>query len=299
MATRKECQPADAAPLNGAHGVRRSKILTDAADSELAHAVQENLFELFRAMTALPGSELAETAELSRHFAPATNPMFQGVWRARLDEARVETAITESLDWFKARRAAFVFWWIGSDCTPSDLVTRLEARGFDAHVAGEPGMGAEIGALVPVAAPDGFTSVHATSRKALEDWRDVFCSAFGAPLWAGQAWVETTLAAGGADAPWQMHVGYHGATPVATNILFLGAGVAGLYGVATIPQARRRGYGRAITVAPLSEAVERGYRYTVLFSSQQGYPVYRRLGFRELDCRIGRYLWINTDAEPC
>jgi ribosomal protein S18 acetylase RimI-like enzyme len=274
-------------------------ILTDAADSDLAHAVQENLFELFRAMTALPGSELVETAELSRHFAPATNPMFQGVWRARLDEARAETGITEALDWFRERRAAFVFWWIGSDCTPSNLAKRLEARGFEAHVEGDPGMGAEIGALVRAPALDGFMTVHATTRKALEDWRDVFCAAFSAPLWAGQAWVETTLAAGGADAPWRMYVGYEGSTPVATNILFLGAGVAGLYGVATIPRARRRGYGAAITLAPLAEAVERGYRYTVLFSSQQGYPVYRRLGFRELECKVGRYLWLNADAEPC
>jgi predicted acetyltransferase len=96
-----------------------------------------------------------------------------------------------------------------------------------------------------------------------------------------------------------MYVGYHGARPVATNILFLGAGVAGLYGIATVPEVRQRGYGAAIAVAPLAEAASRGYRYTVLFSSQMGHPLYRRLGFRDLDCRIGRYLWINADREPC
>jgi GNAT superfamily N-acetyltransferase len=273
-------------------------ILADASSSDLAHAVQDNLFELFRAMTALPGSELLETSELSRHFAPATNPMFQGVWRARLTDARAETAITDSLEWFKARQASYVFWWVGSDCTPRDLANRLEARGFEPHVAGDPGMAAEIVELRAVTKPIDFSIVHATTRAALEDWRDVFCSAFGAPLWAGQAWVETTITAGGAAAPWQMYVGYHGRTPVATNILFLGAGVAGLYGVATVPRARRRGYGAAITVAPLAEAVQRGYRYTVLFSSRMGLPLYRGLGFRELDCRIGRYLWMDADREP-
>jgi ribosomal protein S18 acetylase RimI-like enzyme len=272
--------------------------LTSATDSDLAHAVQENLFDLFRAMTRLPGSELLETAELSRHFAPATNPMFQGVWRARLTPARAENAITESLDWFRSRQASFVFWWVGSDCTPANLPTRLERRGFEAHVAGDPGMGAEIGRLAPVQTPDDLSIVRATTRKALEDWRDVFCAAFGAPLWAGHAWVETTLAAGGSS-PWRMYVGYRQSVPVATSILFLAAGVAGLYGVATVPQARGHGYGRAITIAPLAEALAEGYRYTVLFSSELGFPVYRRLGFRELGCRMGRYLWVNPEPRPC
>jgi hypothetical protein len=35
-------------------------ILTDPSDAELAAAVQENLYALFRAMTTLPGSELVE-----------------------------------------------------------------------------------------------------------------------------------------------------------------------------------------------------------------------------------------------
>ncbi len=35
-------------------------ILTHPTEAELAAAVEENLFDLFRAMTALPGSEIEE-----------------------------------------------------------------------------------------------------------------------------------------------------------------------------------------------------------------------------------------------
>ncbi len=272
-------------------------ILTHATDIELAPAVQANLFALFRAMTVLPGGELLETPELCRHFAPATNPMFQGVWRTRLSPARAEAGIAETLDWFRSRGAAFVFWWTGTNSEPPDLADRLQAHGFAVQIAGDAGMAADIQDLSLSATPPDLSVVRVTTRRALEDWRDVFCTGFDAPLWAGQAWVDTTMAAGGAGAPWHMYVGYRGQTPVATSILFLGAGVAGLYGVATVPEARGQGIGAAVTLAPLADARRQGYRYSVLFSSEMGYPLYRRLGFRELGCRVGRYLWMNDKVE--
>ncbi len=45
-----------------------------------------------------------------------------------------------------------------------------------------------------------------------------------------------------------------------------------------------------MTLAPLLEARQLGYRTGVLGSSEMGCPVYRRLGFEER-CRIGVYEW--------
>ena len=70
--------------------------------------------------------------------------------------------------------------------------------------------------------------------------------------------------------------------PVAAASLFEGAGVAGVYNVATVPEARGRGIGRAVTATVLAEAVARGHRLAVLGSSDLGFPVYRRLGFTEV-----------------
>ena len=92
---------------------------------------------------------------------------------------------------------------------------------------------------------------------------------------------------------WRLYVGYLNGRPVATNILFNGAGVASVYGVGTLPEARGKGIGAAITLKPLLDARAQGYRYGVLFATEMGVPVYRRLGFREVGCTIGRYLWIN------
>jgi len=94
----------------------------------------------------------------------------------------------------------------------------------------------------------------------------------------------------GDDVPWRHYVGWLGNQPVATASLLMAAGVAGVYFVLTVPEARRRGIGGAITEAALRDARELGYRVGVLGASGMGLPLYRRLGFEEY-CRIAVYEW--------
>jgi ribosomal protein S18 acetylase RimI-like enzyme len=94
----------------------------------------------------------------------------------------------------------------------------------------------------------------------------------------------------GFDLPLHNYVGYVDGKPVATAQLFLGAGVAGIYWVSTVPEARRQGIGAAITQTALREARELGYRLGILHSSEQGKGVYHRLGFVEY-CRMSHYIW--------
>jgi predicted acetyltransferase len=71
--------------------------------------------------------------------------------------------------------------------------------------------------------------------------------------------------------------------------------VASVYGVGTVPDARGRGFGAAITLHPFLDARDQGYHYGVLFATEMGAPVYRRLGFREVGSTIGRHVWRNPD----
>jgi len=67
--------------------------------------------------------------------------------------------------------------------------------------------------------------------------------------------------------------------PVAASLLFLGAGVAGIYNVGTLEGYRGRGLGTLVTTAALAAGKAAGYRVAVLQSSEMGESIYRRIGF--------------------
>lgn len=93
--------------------------------------------------------------------------------------------------------------------------------------------------------------------------------------------------------PLRLYMAKLGGAPVAVAQLFTGAGVAGIYCVATLPQLRRQGIGAAVTHAALADARALGYNMAVLGASQMGEPVYRRLGF--VACGVlAEYVWESS-----
>ena len=79
-------------------------------------------------------------------------------------------------------------------------------------------------------------------------------------------------------------------TPVAISALYLDAGVAGIYFVATLPEARGKGLATQLVQTALEDAKKLGYRVGILQSSAMGKNVYQRISFQEC-CPIGIYLW--------
>lgn len=56
--------------------------------------------------------------------------------------------------------------------------------------------------------------------------------------------------------------------------------VGGIYMVATLPEARRRGFGEAVTAAATNSLFDDGASAVVLQASAMGEPIYERMGFR-------------------
>jgi hypothetical protein len=236
---------------------------------ELGLAVEESLHDLFRAFARLPGGELDDRWGYSVHHAFPTSPMFKGIWGLRLAAHELDPALDAALAWQRARDAPFVFVWAGPGTEAVDLAARLEARGLTPWEQDAPGQAAELDALDWDAlhrVPEGFAVERVRDEEGLATWAKTFVAAFDVPAWAGEAWVDATKSFGIGAAPWALYLGRLSGEPVATNLLFCGAGVA--------------------TV--LRDA---GYRYGVLFATEIAAPVYRRLGFRDTGSGITRWLW--------
>ena len=269
--------------------------LTQASETELAAAVEENVFAMFHGMTQVLDGELEENARLGRYHASPSSPIFKGVFQARLAPDEADAAIDETIEWFKARNAPFFFWWTGQDTRPGDLGERLEAHGFAVFEKDAPAMVADMDQLNwNNPRPPQLRLDPVADDKQLMQWKQVFIEAFDIPEFAGQAWVDATHAVGIGRTPWHLLLGTLNAEPVCCGLLSCGAGVAGLLGLGTLPAFRRQGIGSAMQLERLRIARELGYRYAVLFASEMGYSPYLKLGFRDTGRRMSRYLWRNA-----
>ena len=78
----------------------------------------------------------------------------------------------------------------------------------------------------------------------------------------------------------QLFVGRLDGRAVGTSIAIQSRTASGIVAVATLPEARRRGVGAAVSWAAVSAGVEHGHDTIVLQASPMGFPVYAAMGFR-------------------
>jgi GNAT superfamily N-acetyltransferase len=77
-----------------------------------------------------------------------------------------------------------------------------------------------------------------------------------------------------------VYVGYADGDPVVSGLGWRTGRTIGVYSIATIESARRRGYGAAMTARVVADGVVAGCDVSALQASEMGRPIYERLGFR-------------------
>src|SRR4051794_24526492 len=91
-----------------------------------------------------------------------------------------------------------------------------------------------------------------------------------------------------------IYIGRAGEVDVTTAVGLTIEDAVGVFTVATPAAHRGRGYGAAVTAYAAREGFAAGARFAYLQSSSLGYPVYRRLGFRDVE----RYLLYTAPEAP-
>ena len=157
----------------------------------------------------------------------------------------------------------------------------LEVRGFTSHT--RPAMAVDIGSLTRVELPEGYSWTRIGPGADSDEWAETTAAGFGMSIVFARMFAPEAVGADMApDADLQWFGVRHAGRIVATSMLFLSEGVAGIYCVATLPEERRKGFGAYATSEPLRVAQALGYRVGVLQASTMGHPVYLKLGFADV-----------------
>lgn len=202
---------------------------------------------------------------------------FNKIARARLTEMDADRRIAEAVGHFRAASRPFA-WLVGPCSRPLDLERRLEKHGLRAAEF-ELGMAADLTQLA--AQMDLPAGLEVRRVRTPEELADFAAVNLGDPPDAAVPAVCQSAASLllGQDCPNQLFVGYVDHCPAAASELFLSAGLAGIYGVATREAFRRRGFALALTWIAADQGRRLGATTAALQASERGRGVYARLGF--------------------
>jgi GNAT superfamily N-acetyltransferase len=258
------------------------KIIEDIASKELVPALDANMVAFWSAYGRANGAILQATSDVVWFYTGIPVPLFNGVLFAQVNPNEVK-AIVDRLQAKIVEQGAPALWWIGPQSKPAQLGSLLEEHGL--HPAGEvPGMAIELaGVENQVEMLPGFTIQKVNTKEMQAAWARIAAVGTGFSDSATDALAQ--LEASLSDPQYKAqhrYLGFLDRVPIATSALALDSGVAGIYAVATIPPARGKGIGRAMTVMPLLEARQLGYRVGILQASEMGYSLYQKIGFKDV-----------------
>jgi GNAT superfamily N-acetyltransferase len=262
---------------------------TDLSDAGLTEAIEADQLASRITDAEIPVESHLD-ADVAWGIAPIADIFRNVVLGARFAEVEADRRVAEVFAGYHAADRGFG-WWISPRDRPVDLGARLEQAGMTLEGTA-PAMAANL-ADVPLDEPPpaGLRIEPVTDAAGYADFLTI----------VEADWLEWT---GGVPTPIQQEtldfvrreiprqfpdepvplrwVGRVDGRPVATSRGARGGGAAGLYAILTQPAHRGHGFGRAMTIAALRAAAGIGSRIGVLQSSDLGYSVYQRLGFRQL-----------------
>lgn len=135
----------------------------------------------------------------------------------------------------------------------------------------------------------------AASPEEVRTFSEVQSAGFGVPDWVG--WVETVNQVNVGRPHQRFYVARIAGEPVGVTLLLLTGEVAGLYAVATLPEARGRGVARALVHRAAGEARDLGAT-TLCLNTAAGGPaqaVFSALGFRTV---FPSRFFVPADGHP-
>ncbi len=216
----------------------------------------------------------------------AADDSYHVVTYASLTAHTADALIEEQIDHY-ARLGVDFEWKVYGHDAPDDMLRRLEGRGFQVG-AREAVLVRERGEGDPSTAATAGSVSRIERVEQIADYRRVAEAVFGKSYDFTSNELAKALRAGCAQH--RGYVAYDGETPVSIGRLYTHPDslFAGLYGGATLPAFRGRGFYRALVDARARDAIALGARYLLVDALPTSRPILERMGFRRI-----------TDTWPC
>jgi GNAT superfamily N-acetyltransferase len=222
--------------------------------------------------------------------------LFNSVHRARFAPADVDLAIED----VKARARALgvrLMWFVGPSTRPADLATSLQAHGF-VHDEDVTGIAMDLSRLRDIPLPPGLDIREVDDEQDLRTWCDTMVTAFEMPGAVSETYLRWALSLNPEDrSSVHFYIARLDGVPVATHLLVLSAGAAGVHFLGTLPTARGKGVGTAVACNTFREGRTRGYRVGVTEVEAAALEMGHRLGFKDY-YTASTYIWRGEDARP-
>ena len=268
-------------------------ILTEISGNEsVRSAIKANWEAYHYCLAQSPNVELSIGRHLTWLMTDLPDHFMNLVVCHQLPPAGLDELIGSTLFHFKSMYITRLSWLTRAELLSAKINKVLLAHGLKFRDSFAAEMAVDL-SLLPDCLPTrpGLKIVPVDGEQVLKQWIHVASIGFRIDESFEKAWFDFFTDAI-IDKRFQTYLALLDGKPVATSQLFLSEGVAGIYNVACIPDARGQGIGSAITLAPLLEARQLGYRIGILQASKEGYNAYRRLGFQDFG-KLSVYLWKN------
>ncbi len=266
------------------------RFIISGTSEDFIKANEENFLSYTRAYASINQNFFIENKKvmLSLSKVDGVSMINNCVSKSRMGEA----GIRETLRRFKAAGRP-VMWTIFPSTTPDNIDNILKKYGM-VHLERNVLMHFDMTGLEEnLNFPEDLVIKQVDNIKTLKEWARLNAIGFG--LTDG---IKKITVKDHADLlinksiPGRHFVAYLDNKPVGTSSVFMANGVAGIYNITTLPEARGRGIGESITKYTMLFGKKSGYVFATLQATIKGRPVYEKIGFisnSHMDFYIKKY----------
>lgn len=245
--------------------------------SQMAQAVEDNWCDAWASLAgvqALPQTQVDETPQYLRVYTPGIPEMLLNMMIRYRSEGPVEReALERIIEPYRQHHLPFQ-WWLTLGAEPAGLRDQLRRLGLQTW-GGATAMALSLNGWQPHYRPPiaGAFFRRIASAAEARSALDVICQVFFVPSAPMARWTTENDA-------FDVYVAHWDGRVVAALATLRKGHVVGVYHVATVAGARRRGIAGNLLIMALREAQAAGCTLATLTATSEARHLYERLGFR-------------------